>query len=192
MHQNLEKYLQEISHYLAVKDSSGDILSEIRSHILEKTEEEFGKVTEEGMAKIISRYGRPQQIAAKYMEGVEIISPTLKRHLFFYTGILFLCHSTMALFAYLTNTSVLSFPFLYIPKMDGWQILFYLPMAFVYDIGLVVIFLYFITQQKKETRLPWPKFFSLRVSQNELKTPKVSILIFLMLVFPPSEESFLN
>jgi hypothetical protein len=142
MYQNLEDYLQEIKHYLAVEDGAGDILSEIKSHILEKTEEEFGRVTEDEVGKIISRYGRPQQIAAKYMEGVEIISPTFKRHLLFYTGILFLCHSTMAIFAYLTNISLLSFPFLYIPQMDGWQILFYLPMAFVYDIGLVVIFLY--------------------------------------------------
>ena len=183
MYQNLEDYLQEIKHYLAVKDGSGDILSEIKSHILEKTEGEFGKVTEEGVGKIISRYGRPQQIAAKYMEGIEIISPTFKRHLFFYTGILFFCHSAMALFAYLTNTSMLSFPFLYIPKMDGWQILFYLPMAFVYDIGLVVIFLYFLTQRKKETRLPWPKYFSLQASQKELKKPKVVFLIFLILIF---------
>ena len=78
---------------------------------------------------------------------------------------------------------MLIFPFLYIPKMDGWQILFYLPMAFVYDIGLVVIFLYFVTQSKKETRLPWPKFFSLQTSQKELKKPKVVFLIFLILVF---------
>jgi hypothetical protein len=183
MYQNLENYLQEISHYLAVKDSSGDILSEIRSHILEKTEEEFGKVTEEEVAKIISTYGRPKQVAAKYIEDVEIISPTLKRHLSLYTGILFLCHSALALFAYLTNISMLSFPFLYIPKMDGWQILFYLPMAFVYDIGLVVIFLYFVTQRKKETYLPWPNFFSLRAGQKELKEPKITFLIFLIFFF---------
>jgi MFS family permease len=183
MYQNLENYLQEISHYLAVKDSSSDILSEIRSHILEKTEEKFGKLTEEGVAKIIFTYGRPQQVAAKYIEDVEIISPTLKRHLFLYTGILFLFHSVMSIFAYLTNISMLSFPFLYIPQMDGWQITFYLPMAFVYDLGLVVFFLYLITQRKKETRLPWPKLFSLQTSKTELKRPKIVFLIFRILVF---------
>jgi hypothetical protein len=183
MYQNLEDYLQEINHYLAVKDGASDILSEIKSHILEKTEEEYGAVTEERVGKIISTYGRPQQVAAKYMEGVEIISPTLQRHLFLYTGILFLCHSAMALFAYLTNTNMLSFPFLYIPKMDGWQFLFYLPMAFVYDIGLVMIFLYFVTQRKKEIRLPWPKYFSMKTNRKETRAPKIAFLIFLILAF---------
>jgi hypothetical protein len=183
MYQNLEDYLREIGHYLAVRDGVDDILSEIRSHILEKTEEEYDAVTEERVGKVISTYGRPQQIAAKYMEGVEIISPTFKRHLFLYTGILFLCHATMALFAFLTNISMLSFPFLYIPKMDGWQMIFYMPMAFVYDLGLVMIFLYFITQRKKEIRLPWPKFFSLHASRKDLRAPKVTFLIILILVF---------
>ncbi|MGD0338952.1 MAG: hypothetical protein ABSB78_09200 [Bacteroidota bacterium] len=183
MYQNLEDYLREIGHHLAVRDGADDILSEIKSHILEKAEVEFGRVTEETVGKIISTYGRPQQVAAKYIEGVEIISPIFKRYLFLYTGILFLCHSTMALFAYLTNISMLSFPFLYIPKMDGWQIIFYLPTAFVYDIGLVIIFLYFVTQSKKEIRIPWPKFFSLPASRKKLKTPKVAFLVFLILVF---------
>ena len=183
MYQNLEDYLNEISHYLAVKEGSGEILSEIRSHILEKTEEKFGSVTEEEVGKVILTYGLPRQVAAKYLDDVEIVSPSLKRYLFFYTGILFFCHSAMASLAYLLKISMLSFPFLYIPSMDVWQFLAYLPMAFVYDLGLVVIVLYFVTQRNNETRLPWPKLFSIRTSQNGLKKPKVAFLIFILLAF---------
>lgn len=41
MLQNLEHYLNEISQYLAVKDA-GEVREEIKSHILEKTEVDFG------------------------------------------------------------------------------------------------------------------------------------------------------
>jgi hypothetical protein len=47
MHENLEKYLREISHYLAVKQGADEILAEIRSHILEKAERESGGLTPE-------------------------------------------------------------------------------------------------------------------------------------------------
>ena len=140
-------------------------------------------MTEEEVGKVILTYGLPRQVAAKYLDDVEIVSPALKRYLFFYTGILFFCHSAMASLAYLLKISMLSFPFLYIPSMDVWQFLAYLPMAFVYDLGLVVIVLYFVTQRNNETRLPWPKLFSIRTSQNGLKKPKVTFLIFILLAF---------
>jgi len=183
MYQNLENYLQEISHYLAIKDGSGDILSEIKCHILEKTEEEFGKVTEEGVAKIISIYGRPQHVAAKYLEGIEIIFPTFKRHLFLYTGILFACHFALTLVAFLFHFSMVGFPFLYIPNMNVWEFMVYLPMAYIYNLGLVVIFLYFVTQKKKEIRLPWPKLFTNGESVKEMKRPKILFLVLLILIF---------
>ena len=156
MYQNLENYLQEINHYLAVKDGAEEILAEIKSHILEKTEAEFETITEGGISKIISGYGKPQQVAAKYLEGYEIISPTFKRHLFLYTGILFACHLTLALAAFLFHFNMIVFPFLFIPDMDVWQFMFYIPMTIIYDLGLVALFLYIVTQKSKDARLPWP------------------------------------
>jgi len=38
MHEKLEKYLEEIGHYLAVNKEKEEILIEIKSHVLEKTE----------------------------------------------------------------------------------------------------------------------------------------------------------
>lgn len=49
-------------------------------------------------------------------------------------------------------------PFFYIPKIDSFQALFYLPMAFIYDPGVAGITLYFVTQSRKDVRLSWPKF----------------------------------
>jgi len=178
MFQNLENYLDEINHYLAVSSDAKEILAEIKSHILEKTEAEYKTITEDTVNKIIAGYGKPQQVAAKYLEGFEIISPTFKRHLFLYTGILFACHFGLTLVAFLFQFSMVGFPFLYIPDMNIWQFIFYVPMAFIYDIGLVAIFLYLMTQKKKEIRMPWPRLFA-----KEMKKPKIIFMILLIFVF---------
>lgn len=183
MYQNLENYLLEISHYLAVKDGAEEILAEIKSHILEKTEAEFETITEDGINKIISGYGKPQQVAAKYLEGFEIISPIFRRHFFLYTGILFACHLALTLIAFQFHFYMMGFPFLYIPVMDIWQFVFYVPMAFIYDLGLVALFLYLVTQKNKDARLPWPKLFAKGESVKEMRRPKIFFMAFLILIF---------
>jgi hypothetical protein len=50
------------------------------------------------------------------------------------------------------------FPFLYVPSMGPFEALFYLPTAFLFDLGAVTLILYLITQSKKDVKLPWPKF----------------------------------
>jgi hypothetical protein len=183
MHQNLENYLSEIGHYLAVKDGAQEILAEIRSHILEKTEGEFGTITDDTVAKTISKYGKPQHIAAKYLEGVEIISPIFKRYLFHYTAILFSFHVVLIVAACLLHRSMVAFPFLYIPAMNVWRATMYIPTTYFCDFGLVTMFLYFVTQRKKELRLPWPRLIAGRSFGMEVNKPKISSLAFLLLVF---------
>lgn len=183
MFQNLENYLDEISHYLPVKDGIEEILAEIKSHILEKTETEYKTITEDTVGKTISAYGTPQQVAAKYIEGIEIISPAFKRHLFLYTGILFTCHFGLTLVAFLFHFSMVGFPFFYIPDMNIWQFIFYVPMAFIYDLGLVVIFLYFVTQKKKEIRMPWPSLLGKRVLVKDMKKPRIIFMVLLIFTF---------
>lgn len=155
---HLDRYLEEISHYLVLRHGTEDVLAEIRSHILEKAGQEHGGVSEEIVAKVISDYGSPQQVAARYMEGETLIAPTLKRYLFRYTVIVFVIHAALTLMASLLKSSVVIFPFLYIPRLSSVAGIFYLPTAFIYDLGLVGIFLYFVTQQAKDVRLPWFKF----------------------------------
>jgi len=158
MYENLEKYLKEISHYLVIQKGKEEILSEIRSHIMEKAEQEHGETSENALEKVIAAYGNPRQVAEKYIDDVQIIAPSFKKYLLRYTALLFALHFGLTLVALLFKTSMAVFPFFYIPKMDSFQSLFYIPMTLVFDIGLVGIILYFVTQSRKEIKLPWPKF----------------------------------
>ncbi|MCJ7582257.1 MAG: hypothetical protein MUP98_17220 [Candidatus Aminicenantes bacterium] len=171
MNKYLKDYLEQIDHYLSVQDGKNEILDEIKSHILEKAEDETGEVNEATIKDIISKYGSPQRVAEKYMDDVQIISPTFKKYLWRYTGYLFSIHCLLILGALLFLGDMYLFPFFYIPEMGIIQALNYIPMAFVYDIGLVGLVLFFITQRKKDIRLPWPKF-GLKVQRSSPKSPR--------------------
>jgi hypothetical protein len=177
MYESLERYIEEINRYLAVERGGKEILAEIRSHILEKAADESGDVTEEALRRAIVEYGRPREVAEKYMEGSEIISPTFKKHLFRYTWILFAFHSMLTAAAVFFHASIIAFPFFFIPKMSALWGLVYLPMALVYDFGLVALVLYLVTQKKKDARLPWPRFLRVDPAKLRLGRPKVGALV---------------
>ncbi len=181
MHEKLEKYLEEIGHYLAAHKEKKEILSEIRSHILEKAEQEFGETTEAATAQVIDSYGSPRQVAEKYVEDYQIIAPGFKGHLIRYTAVLFAFHFTLILLSLILKTSMTVLPFFYIPRIDSLQALFYLPMAFVYDLGLVGIILYFATQSQKEVRLPWPKFKLNWKKMSEDRQARSKIIPFILM-----------
>jgi hypothetical protein len=183
MHENLEKYLGEISHYLAVTQGAKEILAEIRSHIIEKAEQESGGATPEAIDRAIAAYGSPREVAAKYLDGEEIISPTLKKHLFRYTTMLFAIHFALTALAVFFQVSIIAIPFFFIPKMSVWWALPYLLMALVYDFGVVALILYFVTQRRDGVRLPW---FGLRITprgESGLKKPKRWVLVMLLAIF---------
>ena len=185
MNKYLIDYLEQIDHYLSVQDGKKEILDEIKSHILEKAEEETGEVTEAAIKDTISKYGSPQKVAEKYMDDVQIISPTFKKYLWRYTGLLFSIHCLLILSSLLFFGDMYLFPFFYIPDMGIIQALNYIPMAFVYDIGLVGLVLFFITQRKKDIRLPWPKI-GLEVPKKTTKvsqSPKIISLVLMILGF---------
>lgn len=185
----LEDYLKKIDHYLAIREGKNGILSEIKSHILEKTEDEFGKITEDSLKNTIENYGKPKVIAEKYMEGYQIISPVYKKYLFLYTGLLFVIHYALIVFSAFTRNEIVFFPFFYIPIMGEisqvWaKLILYLPMTFFYDFGLVCLILYFVTQNKKEIKLPW---FDINLSwlikkPVRVEKPKTYILGIMFLV----------
>lgn len=179
MSEKLETYLEEISHFLSGRREREEILSEIKSHILEKTEQEHGAVTEASLAKVIAAYGPARLVAEKYLDGHQIIAPAFQRHLFRYTSFLFAVHFLITAIAVIFTKSFLVFPFLFVPRMGIFEALFYLPTAFLFDLGLVTLILYFITRSKKEINLPWPRF---AVDLDEVKRPKRQILSVLGLV----------
>ena len=185
MYPNLENYLEEISHYLVPRKGAEDVLAEIRSHILEKAGQELGGIGEENLARVIAGYGSPPKVAERYMEGESLIAPTLKGYLLRYTGILFVIHLAVILAAFLLKTKMVLFPFLYIPRLSGVADLFYLPTAFIYDLGLVGIFLYFVTKQAKEVHLPWFDIHFRLPDSPKARTsePKVYLLILMLIGF---------
>ena len=183
----LEDYLEEIDHYLALKEGKDEILNEIKSHILEKTENEFGKITENVLSVTIENYGNPKTIAGKYMEGYQIISPVYKKYLFLYTGLLFAVHYGLILLSAFSRFEIVFFPFFYIPIMgtysQAWfKLILYLPMTFFYDFGLICLILYFVTQNKKEIKLPWFEINLNWLTRNGEKEEKPNIYIFGLMI----------
>ncbi len=172
MFKKLETYLEEISHYLSGREEREEILSEIRSHILEKTEQEFGQVTESSLDQVIVAYGPAKRVAEKYLDGREIIAPTYRRFLFRYTALLFALHFILSVAAVVFKESFIFFPVLYVPALSSFEILFYLPTAFLFDFGVVTLVLYLITQSKKEVRLPWPR---ISLDLDEVKKPGATV-----------------
>lgn len=172
MSEKLEVYLEEISHFLSGRAERGEILSEIRSHILEKAEQEYGGVDDASLARVIDAYGPARRVAEKYLDENPIIAPAYKRYLARYTALLFALHSLLTVFAVIFKKSFVLFPFLFMPNLGVGEALMYLPTAFLADLGLVFLILYFITQSKKEIKLPWPKF---AVDLDEAKPPKKAV-----------------
>ena len=184
MQDELEQYLEDIDHFLVVPGGRREILDEIRSHILERAEDVTGQITDESLHLAITRYGSPQQVASKYVEDYQIISPTFKKYLFRYTGILFAFHLFLIVLASVVKTNVYLFPFFFIPRLDVIHLLNFIPMAFLYDLGLVSVVLYVITQRKKEIRLPWLrlKFLESNGQMPDREKPRPLILVLLCIL----------
>jgi hypothetical protein len=169
MFEKLEAYLEEISHFLSGRAEREEILSEIRSHILEKAEREFGEATESTLGKVIAAYGPARKVAEKYLVGSPIIAPAFRRYLFRYAALLFAFHFILTWAAVAVHKSFLVFPLLYLPSMGPFEALFYLPMAFLFDLGAVTLVLYLVTQSQKDVKLPWPRF---SLDLDEVKVPR--------------------
>ncbi len=93
MSDKLEAYLEEISHFLSGRAEREEILSEIRSHILEKAAEGPGRSRDAAIEKAIAAFGPARQVAEKYLDDRPIIAPAYKRYLFRYTTLLFAAHA---------------------------------------------------------------------------------------------------
>jgi len=174
MFEKLEAYLEEISHFLSGREEREEILSEIRSHILEKAAQEHGSVTDAALDKVIAAYGPARRVAEKYLDGHPIIAPAYKRYLFRYTTFLFAVHALLTVIAVIFKKNFILFPFIFMPHLSIIEAFMYLPSAFLADLGMVTLVLYFITQSGKDIKLPWPKF---AVDLDEVKPPKKSFFV---------------
>ena len=86
MSDRLEAYLEEISHFLSGRAEREEILSEIRSHILEKAAGGAAAPDDAAIEKAIAAFGPARRIAERYVDDQPIIAPAYKRYLFRYTS----------------------------------------------------------------------------------------------------------
>ena len=165
MSRKLELYLRKVGSYLVNEDRE-DILMEIRAHIMEKAAD--GDVlSDENLHRVLSEMPNPRLLAANYSEGKEIISPDLRNFLFLYTGILFAVHLGITIIASIASRTLTVFPFFFAPAMDNLpSILFFLPFAFIFDFGVVCLFLFAVSQWAPNLSLPLPE-----VSLSDIKRP---------------------
>ena len=188
----LDDYIEDIGHYLTVKEGRQDILQEIRSHILERLEKESGESPDETLPRIIKKYGSSREVADRYNEDFQIIAPSFKHYLVRYTLFLFALHTILTITAVLTRSSMILAPFFVIPRMDPLTALFYIPMSFVYDAGLVGLILYFITQKGKNLRLPWLKVDWDRLAGRESTKAKPGVVVLLLVVLALAVTGFIT
>jgi hypothetical protein len=180
MSEKLDRYLEEISHFLSGKAEREEILADIREHILEKAAEggPEGAAGSPGqdaaLERAIAGFGPARRVAERYLDQSRpIIAPAYRRYLFRYTTLLFAFHALLSAAAVIFKQDFVLFPLVYMPRLDVLGALMYLPTAFLADLGIVTIVLYFITQSGKDIRLPWPKF---AVDLDEVKPPKTKVL----------------
>ena len=176
MHENLEKFLEEISHYL-VGRGRDEILAEIRSHILEKTEREEGRINTETLARTIEKFGKPRTVAEQYAEGTQIIAPAYKNYLSLYSGILMAFNFGLLILACVTRSTIISFPFIFIPRLTPLEALLYVPVIACYSVGLAGLFFYYLSRKESDLRLPWPAFHIRSRMDRETKSPRFVFLI---------------
>jgi hypothetical protein len=180
MSEKLDRYLEEISHFLSGKAEREEILADIREHILEKAAEggPEGAAGSPGqdaaLERAIAGFGPARRVAERYLDQSRpIIAPAYRRYLFRYTTLLFAFHALLSAAAVIFKQDFVLFPLVYMPRLDVLGALMYLPTAFLADLGIVTIVLYFITQSGKDIRLPWPKF---AVDLDEVKPPSGKVL----------------
>lgn len=188
MDKNLKNYLEEIDHYLILNEGKKEVLAEIESHIIEKTEKDFEKISEENIQKIIDKFGSAKEVSEKYLEGYQIISPSLKNYLFRYTWILFAIHYSLKIISYIFNVSFSLLPFDLSIKVNGFlQLLSEAPVTWIYDFGIMALIFYLITQSEKEINLIWPQFLvkKFKIKILPLKAPsklKIWIIVVIQII----------
>ncbi|MBN2206366.1 MAG: hypothetical protein JW742_03090 [Candidatus Aminicenantes bacterium] len=172
MSDKLEAYLAEIGRFLSGRAEREEILSEIRSHILEKSSAERGGDGEAALEAAIAAYGPARRVAETYLEDKPIIAPVYLRFLARYTALLFAVHGLLTVFAVACKKSFVIFPFLFMPRLGVIDALMYLPTAFLADLGFVALVLHLITRSGRDVRLPWPRF---SVDLDEVRPPRKAV-----------------
>jgi hypothetical protein len=173
----LETYLQRVDAYLAAATGREDIVAEIRSHITEKAQEEHAAMNEDTMERTLREYGDPRQVAERYLDGYQLISPAFKGHFYRYTLMLFGIHFAFSLLSVILEFRMAIFPFFYFPILAWWELVAFLPMIFLADAGLVGLVLMLLTRTRKSLHLPALSVRRFATGAGSLRPPRWPYLL---------------
>ncbi|HOA15085.1 MAG TPA: hypothetical protein PLT03_03565 [Bacillota bacterium] len=167
----LDGYLEEVGHYIAGDKCTDDILAEIRSHIYDRAQEEFGDTSDESIEKVLSGMEDPRDMAARYSQGQDIIAPYYRKHLMLYTAFLFLINLGVSIISLVLGGKGLHLiPFFQAAEDDFYTFLGGLPVTFFFYFGIVCMFLMVITKYRKVK----PAWLILGNSGKEMGTPNLA------------------
>lgn len=171
MVKKLDAYLEEVGHYIAGKTGTDDILAEIKSHISDRAQEEFGDTSDESIEKVLSGMEDPREMAARYSQGQDIIAPYYRKHLMLYTAFLFLINLGVSIISIVLGGRGLHLiPFFQRAEDDFYTFLGGLPVMFFFYFGIVCMFFMVITKYRKVK----PAWLVLGNSGKELGTPNLT------------------
>jgi hypothetical protein len=187
MKTKLDEYLEEIEHYLSMKEDTKETLAEIRSHLMEKIEAS-DKKGDEAVMEAIQEFGSPQTVAESFQEENHIINPAYRKFLFRYVWIVFAIHFGLKLLSFLLGRnftlSFFLFEFSPIADISNWQdFLLQIPTTFIYDFGITAFVFYFISQNPNNPNMHWPTFFRYSFKPVTVKKPKAWLAPLLLVLF---------
>jgi len=151
----LKEYLDNIDSFIFGKKPAErrEILAEIESYILNNAERDYGNQNDESIKKAIKDFGKPDEVAEKYIEENHIIAPIYKNYLFMYSFIVFSIHMGLLIIGMIAgNTVSIGGEGSFVPLLEFFG---QLPVTFIFDFGLVSLILIILTKYRKNIKLPY-------------------------------------
>jgi len=149
VNKKLEAYLSEVGHYVSGPKGADDILDEIRSHILDRAQEEFGNSDDESVDKILAKMEDPREMASRYSQGQDIIAPYYRKHIILYTAFLFFIALGVSVVSLVLGKGAIHLlPFFQSSEDNFLVFLGGLPITFFTYFGIVCLFFMIITKYR--------------------------------------------
>jgi len=172
MSRYLKEYLDNIDSFIFGKTSAErkEILAEIESYVLNNAERDYGNQDEESIRKAISDFGKPEEVAEKYVVEKQIIAPIFKNYLFMYSFIVFSVHIGLLIVGMIAGNTVINKDInSFVPLLEFFG---RLPVTFVFDFGVVTLILMVLTRHRKKLRLPYLGGFLKKRAKKKSTTKK--------------------
>jgi len=161
--EELRRYLDRVEGHLQGAGKA-DILREIESHVLDRTEAlaaaRGGEAGQEDLRRALEELGDPSELAVSYSGEKHLVSPKEYAAFWYFTLLVFAVHATMILVAFATRTEFPFFPFNVLPgtKFRGAEaaavLVSLIVQAFLFDTGLVATVFFLLRRTFRRVELP--------------------------------------